>query len=77
MIAAISGTTNPIADDPEALRQAAQKFEALILEQMLKASHPENQGPEADARSIADQALARELSAQSPFGIAALLKGVK
>jgi Rod binding domain-containing protein len=77
MIAPVSGPGTPVADDADALRQAAQTFEALILEQMLKATHPEAQGPEADARSLADQALARDLSAQSPFGIAALLKGVK
>jgi Rod binding domain-containing protein len=65
------------ADDPKALKDAAAKFEALILEQMLKATHPEVQGPEADARSLADQALAGQLAVGSPFGIATLLKGAK
>ncbi|MGL6042777.1 MAG: hypothetical protein ACRC1J_02550 [Sandaracinobacteroides sp.] len=72
----VSGQPAP-AEDATALQEAGARFEALILEQMLKSTHPEKQGPEADARTLADQALARDLGAQSPFGIAKLLQGVR
>jgi Rod binding domain-containing protein len=75
MIAPVPLRPTPAPDDRKALQQAAAGFESLVLAQMLKAAHPERQGPDGDARTLADQALARELSAGSPFGIAKLLEG--
>jgi hypothetical protein len=60
--------------DRKALTEAAAAFEALMLRQMLQAARPDRQGPEADALSLADEALARRLVAGSPFGVARLLE---
>ncbi|WP_199553748.1 hypothetical protein [Sandaracinobacteroides hominis] len=75
MTNAIELTGAVAGNDGETLRKAAAGFEALMLEKILAAARPESGGPMADARSIADQALAADLSKSNPFGLQQLLGG--
>ncbi|SFF55499.1 flagellar protein FlgJ [Fontimonas thermophila] len=68
------------ADSPEAVRQAAQQFEALLLQQMLKSMRAARLGDDVLGgeqtefyREMADAQLAQHLSAGKGLGIADLL----
>ncbi|MFN7398341.1 MAG: hypothetical protein ACK5SX_04580 [Sandaracinobacter sp.] len=62
--------TPPSVPDRAGLREAGAAFEAMMLQQMLG-----NILPETSAfGGHATQALARQLAADSPFGIATMLK---
>ncbi len=73
----------PRRDTPETLHRAAQEFEALFLEQILKAGHlpgTEEEGilggsnAESIYRSLRDAELARAAAARGGFGIAEMLE---
>lgn len=55
------------------LARAGQQFEALVIRQMLESARPKATGPEAEWRGLADQAMADQVAASSPLGIADLL----
>ncbi len=60
---------DPGAHDRARLREAGAAFEAMMLQQILGSVLPEA----AAGGGLALQAIARKLSADSPFGIADLL----
>lgn len=80
-------TENAVAEnDPEKILKAAREFEAIWLEQMLHSSRPSDEASltgEADSTrdmvlDMADQQIARMLSAQGGLGLAAMVqKGLK
>ncbi len=77
MTGAIPALGADTALDQQAARKAAMGFEALMIEKMLAAARPSETGPAADARSLADRALAEELARCAPFGFGALVGGSK
>jgi hypothetical protein len=66
----------PAAPQAEAaaLRKAAEGFEALLIEKLLAAAHPDLSGPEADSRALAEREVATQIAAGSPLGLARLLE---
>ena len=58
------------ADKTARLREAGAAFEALILQQMLRGVLPDADG----AGGLGLRALAEDLAATSPFGVARLLE---
>jgi hypothetical protein len=69
MIEPVTAQSAPDSEQAR-LREAGAAFESLILGQMLQGLMPE-----ANAMSgAATQALAQQLAAESPFGIAKLLE---
>lgn len=69
-------------DDPAKIHQAAQQFESLLMSQILKGAHGEDEGwlgtgddPAASsAMGIAEEQFAQALSARGGLGLASLIE---
>lgn len=76
----IIAPTQPLAaPDPKAaeLQKAAQKFEAMMVEQMLKTALTAPDAASETALSTARQSMADTIAKSQPFGIANLLGNKK
>jgi Rod binding domain-containing protein len=70
----------PQTADPAKIRDAAQQFEALLLNQLLESAHPsggwlgsQDEGAEGTAFSFAEQQLAASMAKQGGIGLAHLI----
>jgi len=71
MIAPVS--PNPSAPAAEPIKKAGADFEAMLLQQMLRAIVPEAEA----LGGLATEAFARALADASPFGVARLLESAR
>jgi Rod binding domain-containing protein len=76
------GSSNPSKDSPERIRDAASQFEALLISQVLKASHDDEEegwlgtGDDQTAGSMmgmAEEYFARAIAARGGFGLARMV----
>lgn len=73
--------TPPKTADPAKIREAAQQFEALLLEQLLQSAHPSggwlgggDEGASGTAFGFAEQQLAMTMSQHGGIGMASLVQ---
>jgi Rod binding domain-containing protein len=69
-------------DSPERIHQAAQQFESLLISQILKSAHGEDEGwlgtgddqTASSAMGIAEEQLAQAISARGGLGLSGLIE---
>ncbi len=69
-------------DDPEKIHHAAQQFESLLISQILKSAHDDDEGwlgtgddqTASSAMGIAEEQFAQALSARGGLGLASLIE---
>jgi Rod binding domain-containing protein len=74
-----AGTSATAPAKAESVREAAAKFEALLIAQMLKAAREagDGSGDEGDStmREVAEECLAQTLASQGGLGLGRLIEG--
>ena len=59
--------------NPQAVRESAQQFEALLIAQLLKSARAEDGGETESIRDMAEQQLAEVMSRSGGLGLATLI----
>ena len=74
MIGPITSGTTPTRDNPRAVKESAEQFEALLIAQLLKVARDESGGGDTESiRDMAEQQLGAVMAKSGGLGLGRLI----